>query len=251
MDFNNKVILITGASTGIGKAIAEKLMNMNCNLVLTARRPELIEEYVDRAQNKINVPLILKNDVSKKEETTEAYKKIIEKFGRVDTAILNAGVGFHVKVEEYNSVFAEQTFGTNLLGVVYWVEQLLPEFIKRKEGIIAGISSLADNRGYGGFYSSSKAALSNYLEGLSVELKNHGVKVITLRPGFVDTPINSKNNYKMQFMMNAEKAAEIILKGIEKEKRLIQFPWQMVFITQLIGAMPGSFYEWLASKKVK
>lgn len=251
MDFNNKVILVTGASTGIGKAIAEKLLGVNCNLVLTARRPELIEKYVNRVQNKINDPLILKNDVSKKEDTAEAYKKIIEKFGRVDVAILNAGVGFHVKVEEYNSVFADQTFGTNLLGVIYWVEQLIPGFIKRKEGIIAGVSSLADNRGYGGFYSSSKAALTNYLEGLSVELKNYGVKVITIRPGFVDTPINSKNNYKMPFMMNAEKAAEIILSGIEKEKRLIQFPWQMVWITKLIGAMPGSLYELLASNKVK
>ncbi|MEW6194964.1 MAG: SDR family NAD(P)-dependent oxidoreductase [Bacteroidota bacterium] len=248
MDFTGKVILITGASTGIGKALALSLSKENCKLVLVARRTELIEQY--KQQFTAHQPLIIKCDVSNKEEVTKTNKEIVERFGGIDIAILNAGVGFHMDVEKYNSMYAEKTFGTNLYGVIYWVEQILPYLLKKKEGVIAGISSLADNRGYSksGFYSSSKAALTNYLEGLSLDLKPYGIKVITIRPGFVDTPINSQNKYPMPFMMNAESAAEIILNGIKSEKRMIQFPWQMVLLTRLIGSVPGRLYEWLVSR---
>jgi len=250
MNFNNKVVLITGASTGIGKAIAQKLISENCRLILLSRRTELIEKYLHQSQITNNQPLILKCDVSKKEEVVSAYNKIKEKFGKVDVAILNAGIGHHVTVKNYDSRFAEETFGTNIFGIVYWVEQLLPDFVKRKEGIIAGVSSLADNRGYSGsgFYCASKAAASIYLEGLRVELKRYGIKVITVKPGFVKTPMTDKNEFKMPLLMEPEKAAHIIIEGIKKEKRVIQFPWLMVLLTRLVGMMPNGLYEWLAGK---
>lgn len=192
----------------------------------------------------------MKCDVSKKEEVVSAYNKIKEKFGKVDVAILNAGVGHRVTVENYNSHFAEETFGANIFGIVYWVEQLLPDFVQRKEGVIAGVSSLADNRGYSGsgFYCASKAAASIYLEGLRIELKRYGIKVITVKPGFVKTPMTDQNEYKMPMLMTAEKAAYIIIDRIKKEKRVIQFPWQMVLISRLVGLLPGSLYEWLEGR---
>ncbi len=250
MNFNNKVVLITGASTGIGKAIAQKLINENCKLVLLSRRTELIKEYLNQSPTANHQTLIIKCDVSNKDEVASAYKQIIEKFGKIDVAILNAGVGHNVTVENYNSRFAEETFGANIFGIVYWVEQMLPEFVKRKEGIIVGVSSLADNRGYSGsgFYGASKAAASIYLEGLRVELKRYGIKVITVKPGFVKTPMTDKNKFKMPFLMEPDKAAHIIIDGIKKEKRIIQFPWQMVLLTRLVGIMPGSLYEWVAGK---
>lgn len=250
MYFNNKVVLITGASTGIGKALAVKLLEANCKLVLVARRAELIEEYLNKSPTTNHQSLILKCDVSKKEEVANAYGIIKDKFGKVDLAILNAGIGRRVTVENYDSHFAEETLGANVFGIIYWVEQLLPEFVKKKEGMIVGISSLSDNRGYSGsgFYCASKSAASIYLEGLRVELKRYGVKVITVKPGFVKTPMTDQNEFKMPLLMSAEKAARIIIDGIKKEKRLIQFPWQMVFITKLVGLLPGRLYEWLASK---
>jgi len=250
MNLNNKVVLITGASTGIGKAIAVKLLEANCRLVLIARRTELIEQYINQSPITNNRSLIIKCDVSNKVEVTGAYKLIKEKFGKVDIAILNAGVGRTVTVENYNSHFAEETFGANIFGIVYWVEQLLPDFVKRKEGIIAGISSLSDNRGFSGsgFYCASKAAASIYLEGLRVELKRYGIKVITVKPGFVKTPMTDQNKFKMPFLMSADKAARIIIDGIKKEKRVIQFPWQMVLLTRLVGLLPGSLYEWMSGK---
>jgi short-subunit dehydrogenase len=250
MDLKNKTILLTGASTGIGKAIAENLINFECNLILIARRTELINKYLSKHEMAATKPLIIKCDVSKKDEIAEAHKMIKEKFEKIDLAILNAGIGHEMKVERYNSGFAEEIFGANIFGMIYWIEQLLPDFLKQRNGIIAGVSSLADNRGYSGsgFYCASKAAVSTYLEGLSIELKKHGIKVITVRPGFVKTPMTDKNKFKMPFLMAPEKAAQIILDGIEKEKRIIQFPWPMVLLTRIVGLLPGSFYEWAAGK---
>ena len=116
-----------------------------------------------------------------------------------------------------------------------------------------GVSSLADSKGYSksGFYSASKAAATIYLEGLRTELIDYNVKVLTVRPGFVKTLMTDKNEFKMPFMMSTEKAAKIIIAGIEKEKRMIQFPWQMVLITRLIPSIPSSLYEKLESLSLK
>ncbi|MCX6169507.1 MAG: SDR family NAD(P)-dependent oxidoreductase [Ignavibacteriales bacterium] len=250
MNFENKVVLITGASSGIGKAIALQLLREKCRLILLARRIELLEELVNQSQITNNQPLIIKCDVSKKNEVASAYKVIKEKFGSVDVAILNSGVGRTVTVDNYDSRFAEETFGANFFGIVYWVEQLLPDFVKIKKGMIVGVSSLADNRGYSGsgFYCASKAAVSIYFEGLRVELKRYGIKVITVKPGFVKTPMTAQNKFKMPFLMEPEEAAQIIIDGIKREKRIIQFPWQMALLTRIVGLIPGSLYEWLASK---
>jgi short-subunit dehydrogenase len=253
MNFTNKVVLITGASSGIGKAIAVQLAKENCKLVLLARRIELLEKLSNEFQLTNDRSLILKCDVGKKEDVAAAHERIKEKFGGVDIAILNAGYGHTVTVENYNSRFAEDTFGANIFGIVYWVEQLLPKFVDKKEGIIVGVSSLADNRGYSGsgFYCASKAAASIYLEGLRIELKPRGIKVITVKPGFVRTPMTDKNEFKMPMLMEPENAAKIIIDGIKKGKSIIQFPWQIVLLTRLVGLIPNSLYEWLAGKQNK
>lgn len=250
MNLRDKIILITGASSGIGKALAIKLAREQCKLILAARRTDLLEELKKELQLPDDRVLISKCDVSKKEEVKSAHESIKQKFGRVDVAVLNAGVGYRVTPKNYDSKFAENTFGANIFGIIYWVEQLLPDFLNRKEGTIVGVSSLADNRGYSGsgFYCASKAAVTNYLEGLRVELKPLGVKIITVKPGFVRTPMTDKNKFKMPLLMHADKAAHIIIEGIKKEKRLIQFPLPMVWLTRLVGLLPGRLYEWLAVK---
>ncbi|MBS3945464.1 MAG: SDR family NAD(P)-dependent oxidoreductase [Melioribacter sp.] len=253
MDLSGKTILITGASSGIGRAIASKLSGENVNLILTARRINLLEEIKEEDKTKKCSYLLLQCNVSNKNDVAAAYTEIKDKFGSVDLAILNAGAGHYMNVRNYNSQFAEKIYGTNLLGMIYWIEQFLPDFLERKNGIIAGVSSLADNRGYSGssFYTSSKAAITNYLEGLRVELNPYGVKVITIRPGFVETPMTSGNKFKMPFLITAEKTADIIIDGIKKEKRVIQFPWQMVLLTSIVGMLPGWLYELLAKQQHK
>ncbi len=243
MTFEHKTILITGASSGIGRALAENLSLKNCNLVLCSRNIESL----GLSGKKI---LKFKCDVTKKEEVNAAYNAAVEKFGKIDVALLNSGVGHRMTVENYNSQLAEETFSVNLLGMVYWIEKLLPGFLQRREGIIVGVSSLADNRGYSGsgFYCASKAAATIMLEGLRVELKPYGIKVITVKPGFVKTSMTDKNEFNMPFLMTPDKAAKIIIKGIEKGKRIIQFPFPTVLMSKIVGILPSSIYEFLATK---
>ena len=249
MDFDNKVVLITGASTGIGRALAVELSKNNVRLALIARRENLLSEIAPENKNIIRI----KCDVSDKDQVVNAYAEIIEKFGKVDIAILNAGFSVRMTAEDYNSELAEKIYGANVFGIIYWVEQLLPQFMKRKEGMIVGISSLADTKGYSksGFYSSSKAAVTIYLEGLSSELRKYNLKVISVRPGFVRTPMTDKNEFEMPLLMEPEKAAGIILRGIKKEKRKIQFPWQFVLLTWLVRFVPNSVFEFLENKRLQ
>lgn len=250
MKFDNKVVLLTGASTGIGNEIARQLLaKKNIKLALVARRENLLRENFSENENL----LVIKCDVSNKDEVNAAYLKVIEKFNRIDVAILNAGYSVRMPVENYNSEAAEKTFGANVFGIIYWVEKIIPDFMQRKSGIIVGVSSLADSKGYSksGFYSASKAAATTYLEGLRTELNKYNVKVLTVRPGFVKTPMTDKNEFKMPFMMNVDKAAKIIIEGIESEKRMIQFPWQLVIATRLIPLIPNWIYEKLESLTVE
>ena len=248
MTFNNKTVLITGASSGIGKAVGEKLLQINCNLILTARRNDIIENWVNKLENKKANILILKNDVINKSNVAQTFAKITEEFGNIDVAILNSGIGKNVTTQNFSSQIAEDIINTNFLGVVYWIEQLLPNMMKNKSGIIAPISSLADNRGYSGsgFYCASKAALSIFTEGLSIDLAKLGIKLIIIKPGFVKTPMTDQNKFKMPFMISAEKAAEKIIAGIKKEKSIIQFPFPTVLGAKFIGILPSWIYKLFA-----
>ncbi len=245
MEFENKTILITGASTGIGKALGEKLAHKSCNLVLTARRDEIINEWVEKVSDCKADIFIIKNDVSDKNNIVETQKKIIEKFGNIDLAILNSGISRKVNPEKFNSEHAEEVINTNYLGVIYWIEQILPSMIKNKNGIIAPVSSLVDNHGYSqsGFYCASKAALSIFSQSLSIDIEKFGIKLLTIKPGFVETPMTNKNKYKMPFIISAEKAADIIIDGIIKEKKVIQFPLPTVIGAKIIGILPRWIYK--------
>jgi short-subunit dehydrogenase len=222
---------------------------MNTKLALIARRDNLLKELESLSENILSI----KCDVSKKDEVSNAYNQIIEKFGKIDIAILNAGYSVRMRVEDYDSAQAEEIFGANVFGIIYWVEQLIPEMMKRKSGIIAGVSSLADSKGYSksGFYSASKAAATIYLEGLESELRKYNIKVISVRPGFVRTPMTDKNEFKMPFLMEPQKAAKIILSGIKKEKRMIQFPMPLVLLTRLIPLIPHRLYQILEHLRMK
>ncbi len=249
--FENKNIIITGASSGIGKALVKALAEYKCNLFITARRVNLLEVIKKELEGKPASIYCIANDVGDKESVFQAYKAISDKVNKIDIAILNSGVGYYMTVENYNSELAEKTFSTNFLGQVYWIEQLLPNMIKTKQGVIAGVSSLADNRGYSGsgFYCASKAASSIYLEGLRVELIKHNIKVLTIKPGFVKTPMTDINEFEMPFLLQPEQAAKYILNGIKKEKRIIQFPLPTSLGAKIVGLLPNWLYDTLSKNR--
>ena len=250
MNFSGKVILITGASSGIGRELAVHLSKENCSLALLARRFELLEELAEQIKINNSGIEILKCDVTNPDNVSSAVNEIKNKLGRIDIAILNAGVGHREGPKEYNSSSSKNVFDTNVLGITYFVENILPDFIERREGIIVGVSSLSDSRGWpgSGFYSASKIAATRLLESLRIDVKQFNIKVITVKPGFVKTPMTDKNDFFMPFLMSTEKAAKIILNGIRKEKRVIQFPLPTVLGSKIVGILPDIIFEHYAAK---
>ncbi len=250
MNFNKKTILITGASSGIGYGLAGALAAEKCNLILLARRKTLLDELARRFKDSGSTILTLNCDVTKKEEVKRCIDESLKHFGNIDIAILNSGIGKNIEVQDLNSTDAKEMLDVNFLGVINFIEFLVPEFIKNKRGMIVGTSSLADARGFAksGFYCASKGALSIFLESLRIGLKKYGIRVITIKPGFVQTPMTDKNNFDMPFIIDTDKAVRIILSGIKKEKRIIQFPLPTVIGTKILKIIPDRIFEYIAQK---
>ena len=252
MNFDNKVVVLTGASSGIGYHLAKLLPKENCFLALIARRKNILNELVNELSNQNNRVKAYQRDVGKLDEVQSTFEQIKKDFGRIDIAILNAGISSRTDIADYSSAQAKEIFDINTLGIVNCVEQVLPNFIQRKDGMIVGVSSLAESRGFpkSGFYNASKSAASLLLESLRIELKPYKIKVITVKPGFVRTPMTDKNKFHMPFLMDVEKAVNIIISGIKKEKKIIQFPLPTVIGAKLFKIMPNWLFDRIMSKEL-
>ncbi len=250
MNLKNKVILITGASSGIGAAVAKRFAAEGALLALVARRYDLIDNLAKQLEVKTRAASY-KCDVRNLDELKNVYHQIKVDFGKVDIAFLNSGVSLRSDVKNFHADKAREIFDTNVLGLINCVEVLLPDFMSEKSGVIVGVSSLADSRGFpkSGFYCASKAAASIFLESLRIELKPYNVKVITVRPGFVKTPMTDKNEFFMPFLMEPDKAADIIVKRIIKGKSRIQFPLPISLAVRILRIIPDSLFEYLASRE--
>jgi len=252
VQLKNKKIILTGGSSGIGYQLSKKLLREGCTLAVLARRKERLDKLVNETEGLSGKLFIYQCDVTDKIKVNNIITEIMKIMGGIDIALLNSGVGRPEGVKKFKSENAEAVFNTNVLGMVNCIDSLLPVFLQQKHGVIAGVSSLADNRGYSGsgFYCGSKAAVTAILESLSPELKIHGIKVVTIKPGFVRSEMTAQNNFKMPFLMDAEKAADIIVKGLRKEKRIIQFPLMTVIGSKLIGLIPVSLFEYFEYKRL-
>jgi short-subunit dehydrogenase len=252
MNFKNSVILLTGASSGIGYELAKDFAEEGAQLALISRRADLLKSLAGEIKTASCIKYY-KCDVTVKEEVQNTISQIKRDFGKIDIAFLNSGVAHRSSVLDYNSKDAEITFNTNVLGAIYCIEQILPEFIKEKRGVIIGVSSLGDGKGFpkSGFYSSSKAAFTILLESLRIELKKYNVKVVTIKPGFVKTAMTDKNEFEMPFLMSVERASRIILDGLKKEKRIIEFPFATTLGAKILRMMPTKWFEFIASKDPK
>jgi short-subunit dehydrogenase len=253
MLLSGKSVLITGASSGIGRSVAAKLAGEDCKIAILSRSTAKLEEFAAEYSRNTNRILPLPCDITKKEDVFSAFHKVIDEFGGVDIAILNAGTSHRIHVEDFSSEKGEEIINVNLTAKIYFLEKLIPYFIQKGNGIIVGVSSLADTRGFprSASYNASKAGLSKLLESLRIELHDYGIKVITVRPGFVKTPMTDKNEFYMPMLMKVDKAAEIIVDGIKKEKRKIQFPLPLVIGTFIIRLMPDALFEYMTRKHLE
>ncbi len=250
MELRGKTILLTGASSGIGLELSKLLAKEKVKLALLARRENILKKLAAELKTSGSAILPIKCDVSRTDEVRRACRKVESRFGDVDIAILNSGLSHRAGVENYDVAAAKKIFEVNVFGLLDFIGELLPGFRRRKGGVIVGVSSLSDCRGFpkSGFYGASKTAVTVLLESLRVEAKEYNIKVITVKPGFVKTPMTDDSTYPMPFLMSAEKAARIIVRGIKKGKKTIAFPLPTVLGSKLFKVMPDSLYELIAGR---
>ncbi len=241
----NKVVLITGVSQGIGEALAYEYARNNFNVVLLSRNEEAIKRIAENINSKNGNANYKKCDVTDLSQIKDAVAFAIEKYGHIDTALLNAGVGNPETMEHFSSEDFKKVVSVNTFGIAHGLECLIPVMKSQGGGIIAGVTSLADIRGYPGSasYCASKAASSVLLESARLGLKKFNISVVTVRPGFVRTEMTAKNEFKMPFLWEPKKAAKFIRRGIERKKSVVQFPLFTVNLTRLVKFLPNWFYD--------
>ncbi len=245
-------ILITGASQGIGRALAVRYAERGDYVLFAARNENALNELCDELQAKGHAADYVVCDVTSMDAMQAAVDFMVDKAGGIDLAILNAGVGGNHRFgESKNKSLTESVkniFDVNVFGLIHGFEAVVPVMIKQGYGKIAGVSSLADARGFSGSgaYCASKAAATHLLEAARLELKRYGIEVITIRPGFVKTNMTAKNNFNMPLLMEASKSADIIASGIDKGKKRIAFPLPMAVVSGIAKAVPDVIYEFVA-----
>ena len=243
MEFKDKVVLISGASSGIGAELAVKIAEEKAKIALFARREEKLAEIAENISKHTRC-IYKKCDVTDKKDVKEAVEYTLSNFGRIDVAFLNAGVLIPTPIQTFNVDVIVKTMQVNFFGAVYFIEKLLPVMKKQEKSIIAATSTLPDRRGVPGWgaYGSSKAALSWLMESLRAEAEQkYNIKMITIKPGSVKSPMIK--DYPRRGAVEPEKAAEYIIKGVKKEKKVIQFPLSQVFIIRLTDLFPSFAYD--------
>lgn len=244
MYFENKVILISGATGGIGGEIVRQLADKNCKLSIFGRKEEELEKICKNVISKGSECIYYKCDVTVKNELEKGIKSTHEHYGKIDIAILTAGMIEPNPIETFNSDIIIKTVVVNFFGALYFIEFILPIMKKQKSGVIAAISTLPDKRGGPGWgaYGASKAALSNILESLRAEAKQKfNIDVITIKPGAVETRMTE--GYHRPGKVKVDYAAKVILNGIKKRKKVIEFPFIQVLPTKFRDMLPPWAYD--------
>lgn len=241
-----KNVVLFGASQGIGKALAFEFARMGSSLVLLSRNEKEIETLSSEINSKGGKCFSKKCDITIIDNVKDCLMFAGNVLESIDLVIINSGVGGPNWMKDFSSEQFKQIFAVNTFGIAHVLECVIPVMKKQGYGTIAGITSLADVRGYGGSssYSASKAAGSILLEAARLELKKDNIRVITVRPGFVKTAMTDKNEFKMPLLMMPDKAARIIRKGIEAGRSIVQFPIPIVMATRLIKFLPNWIFDW-------
>src|SRR5262245_16970444 len=195
--FANQVAVITGASSGIGWALAKVLAKEGCKVGLVARSKDKLDVLAAEIRQAGGTAAVADADVSDRARTVAAVHEVRDQLGPVDLLIANAGVGAPTLLDPLNIDAVEKMFRVNVLGVIYSIEAVLPEMLKRRSGHLAAVSSLGAYKGLPGesAYCASKAAVNTYMEGLRIQLRDKGVAVTTICPGFVKTPMTEINRF--------------------------------------------------------
>jgi short-subunit dehydrogenase len=241
-------VFITGASTGIGAALARHYAGADTSIGLFARRRDLLETLASSLPGR---SAIYPSDISDTAAVSAAAQDFIARFGAPDLVIANAGISVGTHGDELQDIDKlQRVLAVNVTGLAATLAAFAPAMRTAGEGILCGIASVAGFRGIpgAGAYSSSKAAAIAWLEALRNELSGSGVSVVTICPGYIDTPMTQVNKYPMPFLISAEDAASRFARAIAAKRRLAVIPWQMALVSLLLRGLPGALYDRLASR---
>jgi len=250
--FTNKVIWITGASSGIGRALTISLSSVDCELYISSRTKIRLEDTVNLCakQAKIN---IVTADLTNKQDNFKIHDYIKQHSGHLDIAVLNAGTCEYVDIDHFSSDPFEHLIKHNYLSMVYGIEACLPLLAESKSAQLIGMSSTAAYLGLprSEAYGSTKAAIRNLFRALAVSLKPKDISVSVICPGFVKTELTDQNDFAMPCLISSEQASKAILDGIANNKHEIHFPKRFSFALKLISALPDAMQFYLLSKTIK
>ena len=249
MSENQKKIWITGASSGIGKAVAEKFASEGWKVAVSARRKELLDELA-KNQNIVSFPL----DVTNQPEIYNVFKNILNEFGDLDICLFSSGTYEPKHEQSINPNKIKNVINVNFLGVIDCVKVVENYFKNKKSGHISIVSSIAGYRGLpnSSGYGPSKAALTNFSESIYFDFKKFGVRVSIISPGFIKTPLTDKNEFPRPFLKTPEYAAEKIFNGLTKSNVFeIHFPKGLTLTLKFLRILPYKLYLFLVDKLVK
>jgi short-subunit dehydrogenase len=249
MTFANQVAIITGASSGIGWALAKVLAHQGCRVGLVARRQEKLQALASEIGQAGGTAAPAPADIGDRTQTIAAISELRKQLGPVDLLIANAGVGMPTVVDPLNVKDIEEMFRVNVLGVVYAIEAVLPEMLQRGRGHLAAVSSLAAYKGMPGesAYCASKAAVNTFMEGLRIYLRDRGIAVTTFCPGFVRTPMTAVNQFYMPGLLEADEAARLMVRALRRRRKVYDFPWHIGLGMKLISWLP----DWLLARTMR
>jgi NAD(P)-dependent dehydrogenase (short-subunit alcohol dehydrogenase family) len=251
MDWKDKVVFLTGASSGIGEALAIALASEGATLGLSARREGDLKSLAERCESLGGVARALPLDVSDPLALGVAAETLREEFGKIDILIANAGIGGNnPETRDLRPDAVKKVIEINLLGAANAVHAVLPDMVRRRSGHLVAISSLAGFRGIPGSaaYSASKAGMTAFFESVRLDTADKGVTVTIIQPGFIKTPLTSGRARKMPFLMELDDAIPYFIDAIEKKKKFAAFPWPLATLVRAGKLMPAWMYDRIAGR---
>jgi len=249
-------VWLTGASSGIGAALVTRLVERGARVAITARRVDLLEAIARDHSKGGSSLLVVPADVTDPAAVAVAARRIEAEWGGIDLAIFNAGgsVASIPQSAVRNPQFAApdfvDTMALNYFSVVYGIDAVLPGMLARGSGHIAAVASLAGYRASSVAlpYSAAKAAVIHLIEGLRLSTGSRGIAFTIINPGFVRTPLTARHTFRMPFLVEADDAAERIVRGLERGKREIHFPAPLSWTMKFMRLLPGPLYARIISR---
>ena len=249
--WKDKVILLTGASSGIGEGLASAMAANGAIVGLIARREELLRPLAEKIEAAGGISRHFAADVTDADAVFNAAESMRAEFGRIDIMIANAGIGGNnPETRALQPDAVARVINTNLLGAANSVAAVLPHMIEQGSGQLVAVSSLAGIRGLpkSAAYSASKAGMTAFFESVRLDVSHRGIDVTIIQPGFIKTPLTAGRAAKLPYLLEMDQAVPLFLNAIERRKKFAAFPWQLATFVRVGRFFPAWLYDRIAGR---